>query len=620
MSAGIANMVMWSVDTGHQNIISVLFAAIYIWKPPMLLYVALLGLSLADTTPVKPPLGIKLVDATLTNPVTGKTESLLTAAGEKPKAVVLFFFDTSCPVCQNYLVGVEKLAQSNAAAGLKLVGINSRVSDSSKHILQHAKDLKLSFPVLRDDQGKLATKLGVDRVPCALVLDEGFAVRYRGRVDDQHTPGISRAKPTTYELKEAVEAVLAKEEVKTPWTATSGCLLAFDYEEKKSKGTITWSNRISAIMQARCQECHRPEEAGPFSLLKHEDALGWAPMIREVVDNGRMPPWHADAPRGHFSNDRRLTDDEKKDLLAWLDDNCPKGNPAEEPAPRKFVEGWRIGEPDQILTMNTEVKVPAQFAYGLMGMPYQYVPAGEPFKEDTWVTAVEAKPDERAQIHHIIVYMVPPGQRFPMGQRGSGDSFGGPMLTAYVPGDEPVVYPSTMAKKIPKGTQLLFQMHYTPNGRAVLDRSMVGIKTTKTPPKHEVRTRAIPNQRLKIPAGDANHEVRSGSQFTKDAVILSFSPHMHLRGKDFEFFKRDASGKTESVARVPKYDFNWQESYHLKNPMRSPAGTRIECLAHFDNSKNNPFNPDPSKEVRWGDMTWEEMMIGFLDYYYEVSP
>ena len=583
----------------------------------MLSILSVLTLALADPMAAKPPIGVKLVETSLTQPATGKPISLLEAAGENPKGVVVFFLDSSCPVCQNYLVGIEKLAKSKAEAGLKVVGVNSRVTDSPKAILQHAKTMALTFPVLQDPHGKLANKLGIDRVPCALVLDEGFTVRYRGRVDDQHTPGVSRAKPTTHELKDAVESILAKEEIKTPWTATSGCLLTPEPAERKSTGTITWSNRVASIVQARCQECHRPGEAGPFSLLNHEDALGWATMIREVVDNGRMPPWHADAPRGYFANDRRLTDAERKDLLAWLDDGCPKGNPDEAPAPRKFIEGWRIGQPDQIITMNKEVKVPAQFGYGLMGMPYQYVQAGEPFAEDTWVTAVEAKPDERAQIHHIIVYIIPEGQRFPQSLRGGPDSIGGAMLTAYVPGDEPVIYPAGMAKKIPKGAKLLFEMHYTPNGRAVTDRSMVGIKTTKTTPKHEVRTRAIPNQRLRIPANNSNYEVRSGSVFKQDAVILSFSPHMHLRGKDFEFLTREASGKLQSVARVPKYDFNWQESYHLSQPLKVRAGTRIECIAHFDNSKENPFNPDPSKEIRWGEMTWEEMMIGFLDYYYD---
>ncbi len=580
---------------------------------------AVLSLALADTTAPKPPIGVKLVETSLTQPDTGKTVSLIEAAKENPKAVLVFFLDSSCPVCQNYLVAIEKLAKSKADSGLKVVGINSRLTDSPKAILQHAKTMGLSFPVLQDPHGKLAARLGIDRVPCALVLDEGFTVRYRGRVDDQHTPGVSRAKPTTHELKDAVESVLAKEQVKTPWTATSGCLLTLEAEEKKSKGTITWSNRIASIVQNRCQECHRPGEAGPFSLLNPEDALGWAPMIREVIDNGRMPPWHAEAPRGYFANDRRLTDEERKDLLAWLDDGCPRGNPAEDPAPRKFVEGWRIGQPDRIITMNKEVKVPAQFGYGLMGMPYQYVPAGEAFTEDTWVTAVEAKPDQRAQIHHIIVYVVPAGQKFPQPRRGDPDTFGAAMLTAYVPGDEPVIYPAGMAKKIPKGSSLLFQMHYTPNGRAVTDRSSVGIKTSKTPPKHEVHTRAIPNQRIRIPANHPNFEVRSGSLFKKDAVILSFSPHMHLRGKDFEFLTRDSAGKLQSVARVPKYDFNWQESYHLRQPLKVPAGTRVECVAHYDNSKENPFNPDPSKEVRWGDMTWEEMMIGFLDYYHETG-
>jgi hypothetical protein len=349
-------------------------------------------------------------------------------------------------------------------------------------------------------------------------------------------------------------------------------------------------------------------------LLTYEEALSWSGMIREVIEEKRMPPWHADPRHGVFANDRRLSPEDRKTLLGWIDQGCPKGDAEDLPSPRTFSEGWAIGKPDAVFTMPRPFTVPAQG--GRNGVRYQYVRVDPDFKEDMWIQAAEVRPGNRAVVHHIIVYILPPGASR---RRDRVDGIGDGYLAAYAPGDLPAVFPAGTAKKIPKGATLIFQLHYTPNGVEQEDRSSVGLIFAKAPPNYEVRTRAIAQQLLLIPPGKKDYEATSLTTFTKDAELVSFFPHMHLRGKDFRYKVIYPDGKSEILLSVPKYDFDWQTNYALKERLKLPAGTRIECVAHFDNSEDNPNNPDPGKWVAWGDQTWEEMMIGFVDYIY-VAP
>jgi hypothetical protein len=313
-----------------------------------------------------------------------------------------------------------------------------------------------------------------------------------------------------------------------------------------------------------------------MSLLGYDDAVAWNETIREVVRERRMPPWHADPSHGKFENDRSLTAQERDTLLAWIDGGCARGDDRDLPKAKEFADGWRIGRPDVVFTMPLAENVPARAGRGI---PYRYAVVPTDFAEDRWIQAAEAKPGSTAVVHHIIVYVLEA-----RGQRRE-DGIGNGFLVGHAPGDLPAVFPAGAAKKLPKGATLVFQMHYTPNGTAQTDKSSVGLIFAKEPPKYELRTRAIANNRLSIPAGAADHKVVSTSTF-KEEVLLS----------------------------VPRYDFNWQSNYRLAKPLSLPAGTRIECTAHFDNSEKNLNNPDPTKDVRWGEQTWQEMMIGFVDY------
>jgi hypothetical protein len=348
--------------------------------------------------------------------------------------------------------------------------------------------------------------------------------------------------------------------------------------------------------------------------LTYEDALSWSDMIREVVEEGRMPPWHAHPRHDTFSNDRRLSADEKKTLLSWIKQGCPKGDPSDLPPARKFAEGWAIGKPDVVLQMPTEATVPA--TAGERGLRYRYYVVKTNFTEDKWIQAAEARPGAREVVHHIIVYVVHQPTLFGKPERAGDrrDGIGNGFLTAYAPGDMPLMLKPGEAKKIPKGAALAFQMHYTPDGVERKDRSSVGLVFAKEPPKYEVRTRAVAYGGFSIPPGAPNYEVRSATTFDRDVDLISLLPHMHLRGKDFLYVAVYPDGKRETLLSVPRYDFNWQSNYRFKKPLRLPKGARLECTAHFDNSADNPNNPDPTKRVRWGDQTWDEMMIGFVDY------
>jgi hypothetical protein len=342
----------------------------------------------------------------------------------------------------------------------------------------------------------------------------------------------------------------------------------------------------------------------PFALSSFDDAVEQSAMMKEVVLQRRMPPWHADPRHGEFSNNRRMPQEEVDQLVAWIDSGTPQGDPKELPPPVHYAEGWQIEKPDYVFELPKEVTVPAQGT-----VPYLYYTVPTNFKEDVWVQAAEARPGNRAVVHHIIVFCRDPESR------GRPQRILENNLVGTAPGDPPLVLPPGAARKIPAGSELVFQMHYTPNGKEQKDRSQVGIVLYKgkEPPKYNVGSVAIMNPRLRIPAGEANHQVESRHTFDRDTVVFSLMPHMHVRGKDFLFRAKYPDGRSEVLLSVPAYDFNWQNSYTPKTPLLIPKGTQLECVAHYDNSANNPANPDPTKEVRWGDQTWEEMMIGWLN-------
>jgi mono/diheme cytochrome c family protein len=378
----------------------------------------------------------------------------------------------------------------------------------------------------------------------------------------------------------------------------------------KAKSKVTYAKEVSRIMQENCQVCHHAGTAAPFSLMTYDDVVKQAENIKDAVTDKRMPPWFADPHYGKFSNDRRLKPADVDALVSWVDGGLEKGNPADLPAERTFADGWVIGKPDVIFKLPEAQKIPASGT-----VPYEYFTTPTNFKEDMWVTAAEARPGNRAVVHHIIVSYRDPKNKERSG-RGNGGGIGDGFLVGTAPGDMPLILRPGVARRIPAGAELIWQMHYTPNGKEATDLSEVGIifYKGKEPPQYNSQTVGITNANFVIPPGESNHKVESEWTAPRDTLLLGFMPHMHLRGKDFQYQVKYPDGKTETLLSVPHYDFNWQLAYREQEPLLLPKGTTIHCTAHFDNSKANKANPDPTKEVTWGDQTWEEMMIGWIDY------
>jgi hypothetical protein len=403
----------------------------------------------------------------------------------------------------------------------------------------------------------------------------------------------------------------------------------------KPTSTLTFNRDVAPIIFRSCAECHRPGEVAPMSLLSYKEVRPWARSIREVVVKKQMPPWLADPRHGEFSNDRRLSQNDIDTIVAWVDGGATEGDPKDLPAAPKFPGGgWSIGKPDVVFSMTEEFSVPAD---GTVDYKYFAVPTN--FTEDKYVQFGEVKRGNPSVVHHVIVSVREPGQGTlpaageirvgtqnvnpeaaaldPQRQQEArrGNTTDG-ALVVWAPGMSPLLLQPGRAKLIKKGSVLVFQMHYTTNGQAAKDRTSVGLVFAKEPVEKRVITKAVATDRTKlvIPAGHSNFESRSSFTFPEDIHIVSFMPHMHVRGKDFEYRLVYPDGSSKILLSVPRYDFNWQLVYFLKEPVAAPKGSRLECLAHHDNSANNKYNPDPTREVRWGDQTWEEMMIGWLDY------
>ena len=380
----------------------------------------------------------------------------------------------------------------------------------------------------------------------------------------------------------------------------------------------TFYKDVVPILQRNCQSCHRAGEAAPMALITYQDARPWAKSIRDAVVTRKMPPWFADAAFGHFSNDRTLSKADVDVLAAWADSGAAEGNRKDAPKPMEFTDGWNIPKPDVILEMPNDFQVPAT---GTIEYQHFVIPTG--FTEDKWVQVVELRPGNRAVVHHAAVFVRTPESRWLReakagepasgAQAEKGQGLGDELLDFHVPGSVPHTLPAGQAKLIRKGSDLIFQMHYTASGKPATDRTRLGIVFAKEPPKERIVTLQIANQQFAIPPGNPDYPVNAAMTVQADARIVALNPHMHLRGKSFEFKLTPPGGQSQVLLSVPHYDFSWQLQYYLAEQLAIVPGTRIECSAHFDNSPNNRFNPDPAKEVRWGDQSWEEMMVGTVD-------
>jgi mono/diheme cytochrome c family protein len=516
------------------------------------------------------------------------------------EAVVVVVRSVDCPVSQKYGHETARIEREYGERGVAFLYLDVNAADSEDAMREEAANFGFAGPYVADPDADIGRVLQVAVSTEVFVIDNAGTLRYRGAIDDQY--GITFAKPEARNmwLRDALDSVLSGDNVEVSETEASGCYITLAGVPGIPARDVTYHSRISRIVQDNCATCHRTGGVAPFSLESYENVAGYRGMVRFMVEERRMPPWFANPEHGEWKNDRTLSDRDRRDLLAWIDAGAPEGDPATAVNAVAWVDGWQLDEePDAIISIPEPFDVPAEGV-----VDYQYIYVKTDFPEDRWVTKIEARPTAPQVTHHIIAYIDEP----------DGDDDQGVWLGATAPGVPPNVFPENSGKLLPKGAWIKFELHYTPNGTAVQDQSMIGVVFADGKPDHEVVLAAAGNTDFEIPAGAPNHEVVAEMKFNRGGIITAFLPHMHLRGKAFRYELIRPDGSEEILLDVPRYDFNWQLTYEPVEPIRVEPGYVLRGRARYDNSAANPANPDPDKPVRFGEQSFEEMMFGFFDW------
>lgn len=532
------------------------------------------------------------------------------------QALVLALFGPECPISNRFGPELARLEKEYAAHDIAFLFVAVAADDSKAAIAAFVSKFHLQSPVLLDPEGNLARALGAKTTTETFLLDRTRTLVYRGAVNDQYGLGYNREAPRQTYLRNALDALLQDRAPEIAATTAPGCALdlapASTAAAAAPTPALTFNHQISRIFQAHCVECHHENGLAPFGLETYEEVVENAGMIKKQVARGAMPPWFAVTPAGQESpwmNDRTLTPQDKADLLAWLSSDRAKGDPADAPLPRKFTSAWTIGEPDVVFKIPRPVAVQAE-GY----MPYQFQVAATDFREDRWVQAYEVRPSVSAVVHHVIVSVHPKDTKASPHSEGAGGFW-----AAYVPGNNWRRYPDGFARKLSAGDQIGFQIHYTPNGTAVDEQVEIGLIFAKGPPRYEMHAMGIPQFRLRIPPGEAHHVETVQYTLPRNLMVTGYQAHSHLRCTSYKFDAIRSDGAEVTLLNLPHYDFNWQLQYNYIEPRLIPAGSKIKVTATFDNSRGNPANPDPDKTVRWGPQTYDEMMIGYIEYYTPVG-
>jgi mono/diheme cytochrome c family protein len=532
------------------------------------------------------------------------------SAYKASKGLVLALTSSTCPVSKRTLPSLVALDASMQAQGLTLILVNPYASETPADIQAQLKAAGYHGLYVHDKDMTLCRALGARTTTEVFLLDATRTLLYRGALDDQYGTNYNREAPQHTFLKDAVADFLAGRAVTTGATSAPGCELDLGPKPTATPTQVTYYRDVARILQQNCVGCHHGGGIAPFALDSLTGVKDRTKVIRRVVSQGLMPPWFAapEAPGkpNPWANDCSLSEKDKADLLAWIDSpDRPLGDPADAPRRLVYPTEWSIGQPDLIIPLSKAYDIKAT-GY----MPYQRDVVQTTLTEDKWISAFEILPSARDVVHHVIVTVHEKNEKV-----ADTESY----WAAYVPGNGSHTFPEGFARKLPAGAKLSFQIHYTPNGTATKERLRLGLVYAKTPPRYEMRTVAVPNIFLKIPPGAANHVETVTRPVPVDLPVTSLLAHMHVRGKAFKFELTTPDGKTETLLDLPNYDFNWQLRYDLKQPRVLPRGSTVKLTAVFDNSADNKSNPDPTKLVRWGPQTYDEMMIGYFEYFVPVN-
>jgi len=497
---------------------------------------------------------------------------------------------------------LAKLRARSAGHGVSFLMIDANPQDDRKTLQRDADRYAIDMPILKDRTQLVAESLGIDRTGDALLIDtRTWRIVYRGPVDDRLYYEIVKPEARRHYLRDAIADLVEGRAVRLPSPPAIGCRVSLHDPASE----VSYAKQVAPILMEKCVSCHQAGGIGPWPMESYDKVKGWSAMMREVLMNGRMPPWHADPAIGSFSNDRSLSGEQIRTLVHWIDAGAPRGEGPDPLAERKaqIDPEWPLGEPDLVIDV-PEQQIPASGV-----IDYRYIDIPVPFDRDVWVRAVHLRPSNRAVMHHGFALIKSPPQSGVPEQNGV-DSF----FAAYGPGLNVEPFPGDSGQLLPKGTVLKFQLHYTTVGYATTDKPTLAIYLRKRPPAHEFVVASAWTRDFRIPPYVSDHPVEARLVFDQDARLYSFLPHMHYRGSRASYEARYPDGRSETLLSVPRYRSNWQSVYSLRAPKPIPAKTELLVRGVFDNSRLNPANPNPSKEVRWGEQSWDEMFIGYVMY------
>jgi peroxiredoxin len=566
----------------------------------------------------------KKIDSFTLSDLRGKNVAL--ADYKDRKAIAIVFLSFECPVSNSYAPVLNELVKTYESRGVAFLAIACG-DETAANLAKQAEEFKLAMPVLRDPKCIAADALKAEITPEVFLLDHNHVMRYRGRIDNTWAARLRKNQQTTrQDLREAIDDLLAGKDVREPATRAIGCPLSGEKAVAKS-GTVTYHRDVLPILQNSCQGCHRPGEVGPFSLMTYKQAVNWGSDIKEYTRERKMPPWKP-VEGAAFHNERKLTDKEIATLATWVDSSMPEGDPKDAPKPREFVDGWQLGKPDLVLT------VPEEMTVGASGKDlFRVFVLPTNLDEDTFVTAIDVRPSNKRVVHHTLNFIDRTGKGRELEEaekkrekkadeqdHGPGYSVamgvgfvpqGG--LSGWAPGQMPRHLPEGAGYSLPKGSDVVVQVHYHRNGRVEKDKLTIGLYFAKKPIKTVYQGMVIRGTFLWIPAGDAAFKAKGMTEVLQDCTLHSVMPHMHMLGRQIKVTLTPPEGEPTTLVAIKDWDYNWQETYWLKEPIQVKAGTKMQVDALYDNSDKNPSNPfSPPRLVIFGEQTDNEMCFIFL--------
>ena len=590
---------------------------------------SLTGIASADTGLATEKLGKKLDSIVFTD--LGGKSAPINGLKEK-KAIVVVFLSFECPVSNGYATILAEMHKLYGEKGIAFVAVST--TDDAAEVKKQASEFKLPFPIYIDPKLDVVDALKATTTPEAFVLDHNFVLRYRGRIDNGWSARLKKnAQTTEFDLKNALEDILAGRDVKVPATKPVGCpVVAKGAVAKQVTTKVTFHKDVQPILQNHCQECHRPNAVGPFALMNYKQAVNWADDIKSYAQDKKMPPWKPTFGIA-FHGDRKLSDQDIKTLAAWVDGGTPEGDPKESPKPREFIDGWQLGKPDLIVTVQDD------FFLGASGKDmFRCFVLPTNLTEDKYIVGFEVKPGNNRIVHHTLNFWDTTGTARKMEQKskdnakatdqdhgpgyssamgvgffGSKDTFGA--FGGWAPGQMPRFLPKGTGYFLPKGADLVIQTHYHRDGKEEKDKLQIGLYFAKEKIEMPYQALIVSGFGLFqfVPAGKSDYLAKGSGIVNADCTIHSVMPHMHLLGKSVKVTLTPPDGTMQTLVQIDDWDYNWQETYWFKTPLKIKAGTRIDVEAVFDNSAKNPNNPkSPPMNVFVGEQTTNEMLFGFL--------